>query len=68
MKEHDEIDGGYRNEILKLKTDYDELRKEYLFYENIILEAIEKNNLSYSNNNDGTTPSISGNGEGDKKD
>lgn len=68
VKEHDEIDGGYRNEILKLKTDYDELRKEYLFYENIILEAIEKNNLSYSNNNDGTTPSISGNGEGDKKD
>jgi hypothetical protein len=68
VKEHDEIDGGYRTEIIKLKTDYDELRKEYLFYENIILEAIEKNNLSYNNNNDGTTPPNSGNGEGDKTD
>jgi len=68
VKEHDEIDGGYRNEIIKLKSDYEELRKEYLFYENIILEAIEKNNLSYSNNNDGTTPPNSGNGEGDKTD
>lgn len=75
VKEHDEIDGGYRTEIIKLKTDYDELRIEYLFYEKIILEAIdnnelkstdEKNNLSYNNNNDGTTLPNSGNGEGDK--
>lgn len=56
IKELNEIDGGFRNEIkeLKLKNDllksnYDELMIEYKFYENLILDALKENNLLQDN-------------------
>lgn len=49
--ELDEINAGYRLEIYKIKTDYEELKKDFLLYEEIIMEGIKKN----LDNNNGTT-------------